>query len=138
MNSDCNLSLLISVIKLYIKELTIQPKLTIMKTFRTGFLYALMIVTMFTGCKKEEDPFEKDSGVFTDTRDQNKYDWIKMGDQIWMAENLAYDAGNGCWVYNDDEINVITMGRLYTWEAAQDACPEGWHLPPDIEWEELA
>lgn len=110
-----------------------------MKGLSYNLLFALVILAIATACKKDlVDPFEKDAGVFTDARDQEKYSWIRMGDQVWMAENLAYDCGNGCWVYNDDEINVVTMGRLYTWEAAQDACPEGWHLPSDIEWEELA
>jgi len=110
-----------------------------MKTICSSLLFALIFLTTSTSCKKEDpDPFEKDSGVFTDTRDQEKYNWVRIGDQIWMAENLAFDAGDNCWVYYNDEINVVTMGRLYTWEAAQDACPDGWHLPTDIEWEEMA
>ena len=108
-----------------------------MKTTVYTILYFLLIILVSSACKKE-DPFEKSSGVYTDPRDQTKYNWVKMGDQIWMAENLAYDAGSGCWAYDDDDINVVTMGRLYTWETAQDACPDGWHLPSDIEWEEMA
>jgi len=103
-----------------------------------GFSF-LLLLSLILGCKKEvEDPFEKDSGIFTDERDQSKYNWVKMGDQIWMAENLGFDAGEGCWVFNNDEINLVTMGLLYTWESAQTACPDGWHLPSDVEWEELA
>ena len=98
----------------------------IMKPIACSKLFALMFLTVFTACKKEvSDPFEKDSGVFTDARDQEKYKWVRIGEQIWMAENLAYDAGDNCWVYNNDEINVVTMGRLYTWEAARDVCPDG-------------
>lgn len=28
-------------------------------------------------------------------------------------------------------------GRLYTWAAAIQICPPGWHLPTDKEWESL-
>ncbi len=29
------------------------------------------------------------------------------------------------------------FGVLYNWEAAMQACPEGWHLPTESEWQEL-
>jgi len=40
--------------------------------------------------------------------------------------------------YDGKVENCKTYGRLYTWEAAQRACPEGWHLPSDEEWYHLA
>ena len=54
-----------------------------------------------------------------------------------MAENLAFDAGSGCWAYDNNESNVATYGRLYNWEAAKAACPSGWHLPTDDEWKQM-
>lgn len=80
---------------------------------------------------------ELDSGVFTDARDGREYKWKKLGKQIWMVENLAYNIGTGCWAYANNENNVANYGRLYTWDAAQKACPEGWHVPSDDEMKQL-
>ena len=56
----------------------------------------------------------------------------------WMAQNLNYDVGEGCWFYEDAPKNGEKYGRLYTWEAAKKACPPGWRLPTDEEWRALA
>ena len=39
--------------------------------------------------------------------------------------------------YNDDSIVIARYGMLYTWNAAKDACPVGWHLPSEQEFEKL-
>jgi uncharacterized protein (TIGR02145 family) len=33
--------------------------------------------------------------------------------------------------------NYDKYGVLYNWEAASNACPTGWHLPTDEEWQQL-
>jgi uncharacterized protein (TIGR02145 family) len=76
------------------------------------------------------------TGTFTDFRDGQIYATVEIGSQTWMAENLNYSATNS-WTYDDDPANGNIYGRLYTWDAALNACPSGWHLPSDEEWTTL-
>jgi len=69
--------------------------------------------------------------------DNIKYKTVKMPDgKIWFAENLNEAIGNSpC--YENKEENCEKCGRLYDWETAMKACPKGWHLPSQTEWENL-
>lgn len=62
---------------------------------------------------------------------------VKIGDQIWMAENVRISIPNS-FAYKNDRDNMRIYGRLYTWDAAMKACPKGWHLPSDAEWSQLS
>ena len=74
--------------------------------------------------------------AFTDPRDDQTYRIIELNGQLWMTENLNYST-EGSWWYQDNETHGKEYGRLYTWDAAQKACPPGWRLPSDNDWQEL-
>lgn len=75
------------------------------------------VMASFTACGGDS---------FTDPRDGQKYKTVKIGDKVWMAENLKYRSG---------AVVVDDKGARYAWDSALVACPEGWHLPSKDELE---
>jgi len=85
-----------------------------------------IILCFLTNCSQKKNEF-------TDSRDGKTYKTVTIGTQTWMAENLNYQMPDS-WCYDDSLSNCDKYGRLYTWEAAKNACPAGWHLPSEEEW----
>jgi uncharacterized protein (TIGR02145 family) len=75
---------------------------------------------------------------FIDQRDGKRYKTVKIGNQLWMAENINYEIPNSdSWCYNDQKFNCQEYGRLYPFYSAIESCPPGWHLPSDDEWKTM-
>jgi len=70
-------------------------------------------------------------GTFIDIRDNKTYKTIKIGDQIWMNEDLKY---NDTTLYN---YQVIMNGTKPDTNQIKGICPYGWHVPNVSEWYKL-
>ena len=131
-------------------------------------LHLLIAIALVTGCRKEDKKIEdpvKEEPVPTHVTDieGNEYRVVKIGNQIWMAENLRTKywrdgtpipttdppekdiASDGYpayqWPQLFDESMAQEWGRVYTYLAAtslRGVCPIGWRLPSYEDYEELA
>ena len=83
--------------------------------------------------------------TFTDTRDDNVYDIVRIYDatveekaRCWFKQNLKYDAKDDSRCLDDDKKNCKVYGRLYLGSAIKKGvCPEGTRVSTMEDWEHL-
>jgi len=98
-----------------------------------SFLTAIMITQCILG---------QEVGELVDSRDGKTYKIVTIDIELeggvyikrtWMAQNLNYEVPDS-FCYKDEPAYCEVYGKLYTFEAAVAACPDGWHVPTISEW----
>lgn len=92
--------------------------------------YCLFLYSISTAIQVESAPDLKD------LRDGKSYKTVKIGNFVWMAENLNYEIHNSLCEKKDDS-HCNATGRFYKWRSAMNACPNGWRLPSREDWVNL-
>jgi len=145
------------VMELFTPKIFIEGGFSISELLAYGYTPTeLFDAGVGVGTLKQNGIIEQDliaAGFMGHTRDfeQNVYEWVKIGDQVWMAKNLRslkYSDGSDIpevKVYENDESNAEIYGRLYSYSSANrgetnefySVFPVNWHLPTQSEYEIL-
>ena len=73
---------------------------------------------------------------YVDERDGTTYQLIKIGGLFWSLTNLQYKS-EGSICYNNDETVSDLYGRLYDYDSAIKAIPDGFRLPTVDDYRDL-
>ena len=129
---------------------------------KTLAIYIVLVICLLSSCTKPKVTVALTTQVLYTVKDTdgNVYHAIKIGNQVWLAENLKtthYNDGspithitdNALWLgpnagaycdYNNNPAYSDTFGRLYNWLAVNNGfylAPKGFHVATDDEWTTL-
>ena len=96
-----------------------------MKKFNILLSVALLVTVLFTACEPKcpicDDNDDNNNGIIPDE--------VVINGVKWATRNVG---ARGTFATNPED-----YGNLYTWQEAQTACPSGWRLPTQSEFESL-
>lgn len=130
---------------------------SVLKSFVFYWMLLLALVLGYNDSYADDKILSK--GTVVDS-DGNIYNTCKIGNQVWMFDNLNvsryrngdpiknvtdYDlwevTTSGAWAFYENNSKFAkSYGRLYNWHAINDPrglAPKGWHIPSYKEWREL-
>jgi len=87
----------------------------------------------------EKHVFTEGEVIYVKDFDGNWYNTVEIGNQRWMSENMKsthYSNGytiTGAYAYDNDESNVETYGRLYTWNATMNGAVSSNSNPSGVQ-----
>jgi uncharacterized protein (TIGR02145 family) len=120
-----------------------NPTISNITAAATGLYSATVMVNGCTSAPATTMVAVKESGTWQDPRAGagEVYATIKIGNQVWLAENLRYNDPinpSGCKWYNDDVKNEA-FGRLYNYLSVTKITLgiSPWRIPTKADWETL-
>ncbi len=114
-------------------------------------------ITVVDNEEYEGPPVFACGDTLIDSRDDNEYATVEIGEQCWMQEDLRFNcalegyvnissASSWSGTNNCGNQGIGYIGMLYQWPVAMDGeneegskglCPEGWYIPTDDDFKQL-
>lgn len=102
-------------------------------SYSSGYTYCTTIKGGLDGSLAGTGIDASDSKI--ESADGHEYYYENIDGIDWFRMNLADDSCGAS--YRNFEVMSDVLGRYYSYEEALDACPDGWRLPTNAEWEAL-
>lgn len=98
-----------------------------------------LALIMLGGCAGSSKIVRKKGGyaILIDKRDGSRYLIGRINGKLWTMSNAKIGLPGSSFFFTPRHNPIGPEGRTYTWQLAQQACPEGWRLPTSEELAEL-
>lgn len=72
-------------------------------------------------------------GTITDSRDGKLYQTLKIGNTIWLAENMKFKTDQST-IIAGNELGIEADGFYYPYEETDKVCPQDFEIPRESDW----